>query len=84
GATGARGEIYCVTCLIPEDGERIDTWYGRYLDHYEKRGEEWRIIERVCVHEGSESRPRSAMDIDAGAFRQGTFDRPAARRPIGP
>jgi hypothetical protein len=84
GATAARGEIYCVTWLIPADEERVDTWYGRYLDRYEKRGGEWRIIERVCVHEGTESRPASPMGMDVGAFRQGTFDRPADGRLIGP
>ena len=82
--TEARGEIYCVTWLIPEDGSRVDTWYGRYLDRYQKRGEEWRIRERVCVHEGTDSRPATPMEIAAAAFRQGTFDRPSPGRPIGP
>jgi len=83
-ALAARGEIYCVTWLIAGDGARIDTWYGRYLDRYEKRGEEWRIVERVCVHEGTDSRPASPMQLNTHPFRQGTFDRPAAGRPIGP
>lgn len=83
-ATAARGEIYCVTWLIPVEGDRVDTWYGRYLDRYEKRGGEWRISERVCVHEGTESGAGSPMGMDTTAFRQGTFDRPAAGRPVGP
>ena len=49
--TTARGEIYCVTWLFHAATPVLDTWYGRYLDRYEKRGDEWRIIERVCVHE---------------------------------
>ena len=84
GPDTARGEIYCVTWLIPEAQDRIDIWYGRYLDRYEKRADEWRIIERVCVHEGTDSRSASPMAMDLAAFRQGTFDRPAAGRPIGP
>ncbi len=80
----ARGELYNVTYLFQKDADVLDTWYGRYLDRYEKRGDEWRIIERVCVHEGSISEPVSAMEIDAPRFRQGVFDRPSGGRPIGP
>ena len=83
-ARQARGEIYCVTWLFHKDDEVLDTWYGRYLDRYEKRGDEWRIIERVCVHEGTESRRATPMSIAADAFRQGTFDRSQPGRPIGP
>ena len=83
-ATHARGEAYNVTYLFQKDADVLDTWYGRYLDRYEKRGDEWRIIERVCVHEGSTSEPVSAMEIDAPRFRQGVFDRPSSGRPIGP
>lgn len=80
----ARGEIYCVTWLFHKDKDVLDTWYGRYLDRYEKRGDEWRIIERVCVHEGTDSRSATAMEIDTGAFRQGGFDRKTTGWPIGP
>jgi hypothetical protein len=71
----ARGEIYNVTYLFRKDTEILDTWVGRYLDSYENRRGEWRIIERVCVHEGTCSGPVSPMDIDAASFRQGNFDR---------
>ncbi len=80
----ARGEIYNVTYLFQQDADVLDTWHGRYLDEYEKRGEEWRILQRVCVHEGTHSRAVKAMDIDAAAFRQGSFDRSVAGRPLGP
>ncbi len=83
GPDAARGEIYCVTWLFHLESDQLDTWYGRYLDRYEKRGDEWRIIERVCVHEGTDSRTASPMEIDAGAFRKGVFDR-GAPRPLGP
>ena len=83
-ATNARGEIYCVTWLFHEDQDQLDTWYGRYLDRYEKRGDEWRISERVCVHEGTDSRTATPMEIDAGGFRQGTFDRQQPGQAIGP
>lgn len=80
----ARGEIYNVTYLFQDSAEILDTWVGRYLDRYEKRAGEWRIIERACIHEGSASRPITAMEIDANSFRQGSFDRPAHGRPLGP
>ena len=80
----ARGEIYNVTYLFQADADVLDTWHGRYLDLYEKRDGEWRIKERVCVHEGTHSEPVAAMDIDAPSFRQGDFDRPSSNRPLGP
>ena len=80
----ARGEIYNVTYLFQKDAAVLDTWVGRYLDRYEKRGEEWRILERVCVHEGTHSAPITDMAIEAATFRQGSFDRPSRRRSIGP
>lgn len=79
-----RGEIYNVTHLCRADTGAIDTWYGRYLDRYEKRGDEWRIIHRVCVHHGTETRSAEPMAIDTSNYRDGSFDRPADGRPIGP
>ena len=57
------------------DQEVLDTWVGRYLDRYQKRSGEWRILERVCVHEGTHSGPVTPMAIDAARFYQGNFDR---------
>jgi hypothetical protein len=79
----AHGEIYNVTFLRSTiDGAPVlDTWWGRYVDRYECRDGEWRIIDRVCVHEGTERRTIDApMPIDAAAFRQGDADRGAAFR----
>jgi hypothetical protein len=80
-----RGEVYNVSYLFSEQDRRLATWYGRYLDRYQRRGGEWRILHRVCVHhcDTSEHVPDS-MGIDAAKFRQGSFDRPAQQRPIGP
>ena len=80
-----RGELYNVTHLFRADEPIMDTWFGRYLDEYEKRGDEWRIIHRVCVHEADRSVPLgSGMPLDSAKFRQGSFDRPDPGRPIGP
>ncbi len=84
GGRRARGEIYNVTYLFQAAADVLDTWHGRYLDVYEKREDEWRILERVCVHEGTHSQPVNAMDIAASQFRQGAFDRPSTSRSLGP
>lgn len=75
GGVQAQGEIYNMTYLFRKDQPILDTWVGRYIDVYQKRGEEWRILERVCIHEGTDSRTISPMDIDADRFLQGSFDR---------
>lgn len=82
--THARGEIYNVSYLFHKESDDVDTWHGRYLDRYEKRDEEWRIIERVCVHEGTATQQVQRMQIDSEKFRQGGFDRAKPGRPIGP
>ena len=82
--THARGELYNVTYLFQDGADVLDTWYGRYLDVYEKRGEDWRILERVCVHEGTTTEAISKMQIDSPKFRQGNFDRPSVGRLVGP
>jgi len=81
----ARGECYNVTYLQRPDGTGLDIWFGRYLDRYEKRGDEWRILHRVCVHEGDRREPANeGMQLAADRFRQGSFDRPSVNRPLGP
>ena len=80
----ARGEIYNVTYLFRASDNEMSVWVGRYLDRYQKRGDEWRILERVCVHEGTTTHANAPMAFPAEKFRQGNFDRPSKGRPIGP
>ena len=82
--THARGEVYNVTYLFRSGSPGRDTWHGRYLDLYEKRGDEWRLLHRVCVHEGTHTEALSEMPIAWEQFRQGAFDRPSSGRPLGP
>jgi len=84
-AEHARGEALTVAYLFHRGERRLSTFYGRYLDSYERRNDEWRILHRVCVHHGSkvEAVP-DAMRLDVAKFRQGSFDRPSTNRPIGP
>ena len=85
GPAGARGEVYNLSWLERIDTAEIDLWFGRYLDRYERRGDEWRIIERVCVHEGDRTLPPGTpMGIAADLFRQGDSDRDTPGRPLGP
>ena len=83
--TSARAETYCVAYLFAVDSPTLYQWFGRYLDRFEKRGDEWRIIHRVCVHEGSRvDDPLVPMPFPTEQFRSGTFDRPSNGRRIGP
>jgi hypothetical protein len=85
GDITARGEIYVIAYLFDTEQPVLHTWFGRYLDRYEKRGDEWRISERVVVHEGSRfDDPLVRMPFPLEQFRQGSFDRPSSGRPIGP
>ena len=78
----ATGECYNLTWLASP--EQIEHWYGRYLDRYERRGDEWRIVERVCVHEATNIMPRESMSLPVEAFRPGRADRGVAPSRLGP
>ena len=83
----ARGEVCNIAYLFSDGSERrLSTWYGRYLDTYERRGDEWRILHRVCVHHGdtepSSSPTRWASTPPSFVRRRSTV--PPINRPIGP
>lgn len=72
------GEIYNVTYVFRDDAGRelVETWWGRYLDTYERRDGEWRIKARVCVHEQTRAEAvGDHMAIESAKFRQGSDDR---------
>lgn len=77
----ATGEIYVLASHLRADeaagtGETIDVWWGRYVDRYESRDGDWRIVHRIVVHEWTMQMPiENAMAINAAAFTQGSFDR---------
>lgn len=87
GGRSARGEIYMITYMF-RDGQRgsiIDSWYGRVLDRYEERGGEWRISERICVHEADTSEPvTGTMRLPLAEFLRGSFDRHQPGTQLGP
>jgi hypothetical protein len=57
--TTATSETYGdVTLRRIDDGQCIDLRnLGRYIDRWEKRGEEWRIIARIYLHDFDQSGP---------------------------
>ena len=66
----ARTETYLTAYhrLPGEDGKRTDLIVGaRYLDRFEKRNDEWRIIHRVVVQEWYRHFP------DTGVWGEGLF-----------
>lgn len=82
-AEHARGEIYNITYLIPRDEGQWSVWLGRYLDRYERRGGEWRISHRTCVHEATTTIDHAPMAGDMSGFRRGEIDRPSDGRLLG-
>tara|TARA_B100000902_G_scaffold386063_1_gene428216 strand:+ start:96 stop:674 length:579 start_codon:yes stop_codon:yes gene_type:complete len=62
----ARSESYSLAYLrrTDESGtEWLDFFSGRYIDKFEKRHNEWKILDRVIVHDWSISNP-----LDSGSF----------------
>ena len=82
-ATHARGEIYNVTDLLAKDGGPWSVWLGRYLDRYECRDGDWRIIHRTCVHEGTTTIEGAPIAGDMSNFRTGDADRPRGETQLG-
>lgn len=83
--TDAAGEMYVIAYLFLDERPVLHTWFGRYLDRYQQRDGEWRILERVVVHEGNTTAdPLPTMPFPMDAFVPGSFDRPSSGRPIGP
>jgi len=81
----ATGEVYNVTYIfcVENGSDIVETWWGRYIDQYEKRDGEWRILHRICAHEFTKSDvPTPRMAIEAAKFRQGSVDR-GTSTPLG-
>jgi hypothetical protein len=53
----------------------IDTFWGRYVDRFEKRGDRWAICTREVVHDWSERRAAGARMPKTETYRAGQKDR---------
>lgn len=77
----ARAESYGLAFLrrTGEDGEEwLDVFFGRYIDRFERRDGEWRIADRVVVHDWSLSGALGAgsgFPLPMEGFAQGRRDR---------
>lgn len=64
---------------IPQDGARHDVFAaGRYLDLFEKRGDEWRILKRFVTVDWFREYP------DTGDWEKGPFGMKATRGDLKP
>ena len=53
----------------------LDTFWGRYVDRFEKRDGVWAIASREVVHDWSERRACGPLMPHAGTYRAGRRDR---------
>jgi SnoaL-like domain len=73
----------CARHLRRDDsGPVLDTFGGRYIDRFERRAGEWKIADRIVVHEW-DNIERITSAYAPGRFVEGTRgpDDPAYRRP---
>ncbi len=75
GGDSAWCESYCLARhRIPGDDSKADVdflWGGRYVDRFERRDGEWRILERTVVHDYTRFDPVTETWAGAPAFTQG-------------
>lgn len=57
-----------------DGGTDLITFGGRYVDRFERRNDEWKIADRVVVHEWSKSE-RTTTPFDLDAFEPGRRSR---------
>lgn len=67
GNTAKTESYYWSVSVLAGEGRRQIMAAGRYLDRFEKRQDEWRIAERVVVHDWYEEREGEA-DWSVGPF----------------
>ena len=67
---GQRADVesyFSSAVVLPGKPKRDRIGYGRYLDKFEKRGDEWRIIERIVMSDWYREFPDSA-DWEKGSI----------------
>jgi hypothetical protein len=75
-------DAYCETYYLfvgVSEGPLHSMSIGRYIDHFQKRGGEWRIANRVCLVEGNFELPDSALAAQSPTWYGGTEVQPNAR-----
>lgn len=72
--------VYMALQVMKHDGSgsgepRLHVMSGRYIDRFERRNGEWRVADRVCVHDWSVALPFSAPPKQVFSHIQGERDR---------
>jgi len=82
----AHCEAYLLVSIKQKGTDKIETVGGRYIDHFEKRGPEWRIKTRQMVIEWQGYLDASEMPVRMATRHRGTRDRndPSYERPVQP
>ena len=76
GDTAKVESYFWSVSIVPCDGPRQVMVCGRYLDKFEKREDEWRIAERLVVHDWFEEKP-AIRDWSVGPFGMSGLERGA-------
>ena len=66
--------VHAVHRCRDADGPYIERFGGRYVDRFELRDGEWRIADRLCIHEW-DTLERVTPAFAAGRFTEGRRDR---------
>ncbi|MFD4351157.1 nuclear transport factor 2 family protein [Nocardia sp. NPDC058518] len=87
GAAGANAETYFLASIKNQVSGTVELLGGRYIDHFEKRGDEWRIKTRVLIFDwqatadASHMRERLAMNFKGFRDRNDmSYQRPVLPR----
>lgn len=60
---------FTVSCSVDESGDKADSLFGgRYLDEWEKRGDEWRILRRRYILDFCYRLPHGLEDLSAAGL----------------
>ncbi len=86
GADQANGETYFLASIKNLASTTVELLAGRYVDHFEKRGNEWRIKTRVLIFDWQATADASQMQQRLEANFTGSRDRndPSYEHPIQP
>lgn len=60
---------------VKQSGPALERFYGRYIDHFERRNDSWKIAERTVVHDFDLLEPISERAWPEVGFAQGVRDK---------
>jgi hypothetical protein len=86
GTDAADAETYFLASIKSLDSDTVELLAGRYVDRFEKRGDEWRIKTRVLIFEWQATADASQMEERLAPNFKGSRDKddPSYERPVAP